>query len=77
MINLLEIVDAWIEAENPGPERAIIAESRVQICNTCPEKTYIKTFDTYVCGVCNCPINKKIFSYKPGPEACPKQKWKI
>jgi len=77
MIKLLEIVDAWIEAENPSPERKTIAESRVQICNVCPEKTYIDLFDTYVCGVCNCPINKKIFSSKPGPEACPKQKWKI
>ena len=77
MIKLLEIVDAWMEAENPTPERKAIAESRVQICDTCPEKTYIDLFDTYVCGVCNCPINKKIFSFKPGPEACPKQKWKI
>ncbi len=77
MIKLLEIAEAWIEAENPSPKNKIIAESRVQICNACPKKTYLKIFDTYVCGVCNCPISKKIFSPKPGPEACPEQKWKL
>jgi hypothetical protein len=75
MIKLLEIVDAWIEAENPTSERKIIAEHRIEICNNCSEKKYLDMFDSYVCGICNCPLSKKIFSYKPGNEACPKQKW--
>jgi hypothetical protein len=32
-------------------------------------------FDTYICWVCKCPLSKKIFSSRPGPEACPKQQW--
>jgi hypothetical protein len=75
MIKLLEIAEAWIIAENPNPKQKAIAESRIEICNNCPEKTFVDMFDTYICGICSCPLSKKIFSSRPGPEACPKQKW--
>ena len=75
MLKLLEIAEAWIESENPSPERKLIAESRIEICNSCPEKTFVNMFDTYICGVCKCPLSKKIFSSRSGPEACPKQQW--
>jgi len=75
MFKLLEIAEAWIEAENPSPKRKLIAESRLKTCDSCEEKKFIETFDTYICGSCGCPLSKKIFSIKPGNEACPKQKW--
>lgn len=74
-IKLLEIAEAWIIAENPNPAQKAIADSRIHICDECEYKEFISMFDTYVCGVCKCPLSKKIFSTKPGPEACPKQKW--
>lgn len=74
MLKLLEIAEAWIIAENPTPEQQEIAESRVEICNICPHKKFITMFDTYICGVCKCPLSKKIFS-PVGPSACPKNKW--
>lgn len=74
-MKLLDIAEAWIIAENPNPTQKEIADSRIQICNTCPHKKFVKMFDTYLCGVCNCPLSKKIFSVEIGYEACPKHKW--
>lgn len=75
MLKLLEIAEAWIISENPNPAQKEIAESRLKICDTCPSKTFVSIFDTYLCGECGCPLAKKVFSTKPGHEACPKQKW--
>jgi hypothetical protein len=47
----------------------------MKICNDCDKKTYLKPVDSFICGECGCPLSKKIFSPKPGPEACPLSKW--
>jgi hypothetical protein len=75
MLKLVEIAKAWIAAANPTPEQQQIANSRIAICNTCPNKKPLEQFDTYVCGLCGCPLDKKIFSPLPGEQACPDKRW--
>ena len=76
MLKLVEIAKAWIAAANPTPEQKQIAEYRIGVCNSCAFKGYEKITDSYYCIDCGCPLNKKIFSPKPGKEACPKSYWK-
>lgn len=74
-MNLLEIAKSWIIAENPNPEQKSIAEYRIKVCNSCPNKTYNNYFDTFVCGICQCSLSKKIFSPAEGRKACPEARW--
>lgn len=76
MNKLVEIAKAWIAAENPTAEQKAIAEYRIKVCEECIFRGYIKEANTYYCKECGCPLNKKIFSPLPGPEACPKSYWK-
>lgn len=75
MLKIVEIAKAWIAAANPTPEQQTIAEYRISICDQCPHKTHVVALNTFVCGKCGCPLSKKIFSPKPGLEACPDQRW--
>jgi hypothetical protein len=75
MNKLVEIAKAWIAAANPTPEQQEIAEYRASVCDTCPKKAHNETIDLYYCSQCGCPIQKKIFSPVPGPQACPLAKW--
>jgi hypothetical protein len=74
MSKLSEIFQAWVSAANPTPEQKLLAETRTSICDTCEHKTYTKLLDLYTCGLCGCPLNKKVFSPN-GPKACPGKKW--
>lgn len=76
MLKLVEIAKAWIAAANPTPEQQRIANHRIAVCNQCPNKKPLEQFDTYVCGMCGCPLNRKIFSPLPGEQACPDKRWK-
>ena len=75
MLKLVEIAKAWIASANPTPKQKQIAEHRISICNTCPNRSYIPHIDVHVCGLCGCPLNKKIFSPLPGEQACPDKRW--
>lgn len=72
--DLKEIALAWAHAANPTPEQKAIADARLEICDTCEFKEFVKLTRYYKCGACGCPLSKKVFSPK-GPEACPKRKW--
>ena len=74
---LLEIAESWIIAANPTPEQSEIAEKRIKICDTCEFSRFNEAINLHYCGSCGCPLDKKIFSTKPGNEACPKGKWNI
>lgn len=76
MLKIVEIAKAWIAAANPTPKQKAIAEYRISICNTCPHKQYHKHIDMFTCGLCGCPLNKKIFSPLSGEESCPDKRWK-
>jgi hypothetical protein len=76
MLKLKEIAKAWISSFNPTPEQQEIAEYRISVCDGCLHKTYQKHLNTFVCGLCVCPLSAKIFSPKPGEEACPESRWK-
>ena len=77
MLKLVEIAKAWIAAANPTPEQKQIADHRISICNDCPNKSYQKHLDIYVCGLCGCPLSRKIFSPLSGDQACPDKKCKL
>jgi rubredoxin len=77
MLKIVEIAKAWIAAANPTPMQEYVAEHRASVCDTCPHKKYTKQIDTYTCGLCGCPLSKKIFSPLPGQEACPDKRWEI
>jgi hypothetical protein len=69
-----EISQAWIKAANPTFEEKKIAESRASICNGCEFRKQNTTLvDFYYCGVCLCPLDKKIFALDK--ESCPEKKW--
>lgn len=74
MNKLVEIARAWIIAANPKPEQKLLAEARASTCDSCEHKTYTKALDMYTCGLCGCPLSKKIFS-PVGPDACPDKRW--
>ena len=67
-----EIAKAWIVSFNPTPEQKEKAESRIEICNSCEHRRKNVT-GFYYCGLCGCPLNKKIFTELKS--SCPKNKW--
>lgn len=75
--NLLEIAVAWKRAANPTPEQQQVAEHRLSICDSCEHKQFRTITRTFVCDACGCPLSKKVYSPKPGPQACPEAKWPI
>ena len=74
MNKLSEIFQAWAAAASPSPSQKLLAEQRTSVCDTCEHKTYTKLLDLYTCGLCGCPLSKKVFS-PAGPKACPGNKW--
>jgi hypothetical protein len=75
MNKISEIFKSWVAAANPTPNERAIAEYRSSVCDTCDKKTYVTAIASFVCGECGCPLSKKVFSPKPGKEACPLAKW--
>jgi len=75
MVKLVEVAKAWIAAANPTPEQKEVANHRASVCEGCPHKKFIDMLNTYVCGLCGCPLSKKIFSPLPGQQACPDKRW--
>lgn len=74
MNKLIEITRAWITAVNPSPEEKQRAISRSEICDDCPNKLYNDRLEFEYCGLCKCPLSKKIYS---PINSCPLNKWKI
>lgn len=72
--DLQEIAVAWMRAANPTPEQQATAETRLAICDVCPQKAFKQLTRMYVCDACGCPLNKKVYSPK-GATACPLGKW--
>jgi hypothetical protein len=79
MLKIVEIAKAWIAAANPTPEQKALAEERAAICGECPHRNnswYVKdNKDIWTCGLCGCPLSKKLFT-PAGPDACPDKRWK-
>jgi len=74
MNKLTEIFQAWVRAENPTPEQKLLAEQRMNVCDSCEHRDFIKILNVDTCGLCGCPLGKKVFS-PAGPNACPSKKW--
>ena len=75
MNKISEIFKSWVAAANPTYEQQTIAQYRANVCDSCDKKTHVIAINSFVCGECGCPLSKKVFSPKPGPEACPLAKW--
>jgi hypothetical protein len=73
--NPIEIGRAWIIAANPTNIQKELAQQRYSVCIECShyKKSRPITHDEH-CGVCLCPLSKKIFSNIFNE--CPKGKWK-
>ena len=74
MNKFVEIAKSWISAFNPTPEQKEIADYRISECNKCIYKKKITIIDSYVCDLCGCPLQGKIFS--PNKNSCPDKRWK-
>lgn len=69
-----EIATAWVTAANPSSEDLKKAKHRIEICNSCENRKQNTTLiDFYYCGLCGCPLDKKIFA--PDKNSCPENKW--
>ena len=69
IINIIKALGASYFATDEQKQRA---EERIEICNSCE---FIK--DTpigHICGICSCPIGKKVYSFNFND--CPEKKWK-
>jgi hypothetical protein len=75
MNKISEIFQAWVAAANPTSEEQALAEYRSSICDLCDKKTHVSAINSFICSECGCPLSKKVFSPKPGLEACPLAKW--
>ena len=75
MVDIKEIIDAWVVKSNPNKNQLNKSIERANICNVCPSKKVItKSIKlATICGECGCPIGAKIFSLKYNP--CPLKKW--
>lgn len=73
--DLGEIGIAWYRSVTPTPEQEEIAQERLNICETCDRREMSTIFHWWKCDACGCPLHKKIFSPKPGVDACPLSKW--
>jgi hypothetical protein len=74
-MDVIEIINAWKNANNPTPKQEELAKLRFNICNDCPSKKILtrKLKIATICSECGCPISKKIFT--PKFNACPLGKW--
>jgi hypothetical protein len=75
MTKISEIFKSWVAAANPTPDQQAIAQYRANVCDSCDKKTHVAAIASFICGACGCPLSKKVFSPKPGKEACPLAKW--
>jgi len=75
VINIKEILNAWVTSFNPTPEQLSRANDRYSICSECPSRREIFSNKNWsmICGECGCPLQKKIYSNAINP--CPLKKW--
>jgi rRNA maturation endonuclease Nob1 len=72
-MDFIEIAKAWAISMNPTPQQKEIANTRIEICNSCEHN---KCIAVHFCDMCGCPLQKKIYS-TGGPEGCPGSKWTV
>ena len=68
-----EIAQAWYRSFNPTKSQEAEATRRIGICEECEHNTFVPLARFHMCGLCKCPIAKKVFS--PNVESCPAGKW--
>ena len=74
-LDLKKISKAWFDSWFGGEEQKTLAEKRLLICSSCPERTHIVPGFPTICGKCGCPLSKKVFSGTYND--CPLEKWEF
>lgn len=73
-LDIKKISKAWFNSYFGSNEQKELSQKRLSICEGCPQMKMLTIGFTYVgCGICNCPIQKKIFSSQFND--CPLKKW--
>jgi hypothetical protein len=73
MSGIKDIIKSWWTSFGPTEEQSKEAERRLAICmKPCEHRRESVVFG-YTCGMCGCPLGKKIFSSDPKP--CPDNRW--
>lgn len=73
MSGIKDIVKSWWTSFGPTEEQSKEAERRLAICmKPCEHRRESVVFG-YTCGMCGCPLGKKIFSSEKQP--CPDKRW--
>jgi hypothetical protein len=73
-LDIKKISKAWFNSYFGSNEQKELSQKRLNICEGCPERTTVTIGFTYpACGICSCPIQKKIFSSQFND--CPLDKW--
>lgn len=85
-MNLEHVAEGWYDYIKGAPYTKKLMESRLKICDSCPEKVQISSLgkqiisalnypeNLYKCRKCSCPLGAK--TARPG-EKCPLGKWGI
>lgn len=71
-MDVKDIFQSWVNYLNPTPPQFTLSKKRLDICEKCDMNVYSKTFGTFMCKGCGCPIKAKIFSLK---NSCPNKYW--
>lgn len=85
-MNLIQIAKSWYDFSQGSDYTKALMESRLTICDNCPEKVQMDSLgqaivtsinaeaSIYKCGKCNCPLSPK--TAHPA-NTCPLGKWGV
>jgi len=73
--DLRDLAVAWVRSFRPTAAQEELAQYRLAICDTCEWKYWRAGHEEYTCRACGCPLLRKVYSARPGRDACPHQKW--
>lgn len=74
-IDYKEVFTAWLISIKPTEMQKKLALERLEVCKSCDKRKELLKNNRWsaYCGLCNCPLSKKVFSKMYNP--CPADKW--
>lgn len=72
MIDPIKIGKAWKNKIIHTDEQKEIADERMAVCQSCPNRSSDNLLNVEVCDLCLCPLVAKIYTDESD---CPLQKW--
>lgn len=71
-LDIKKIAVAWAKSLNPSTSELILAEKRLEVCNSC-DMSSKNLINVTTCSACGCPLSKKVFTSDYND--CPLDKW--